>query len=72
MDSRYEIRDEVGQGGVGIVYEAWDTKLARRVAIKRLLPIEDEAEAEARETNQSAVNDLLLSLIHISEPTRPY
>ena len=59
MESRYEIRKEVGQGGVGIVYEAWDKKLSRQVAIKRLLPLDDVAEKEAREKNQSAVNDLL-------------
>ena len=33
---RYEIRNEVGRGAIGIVYEAWDTELKRTVAIKRL------------------------------------
>ncbi len=31
---RFEIRSCVGEGGFGIVFEAWDTELHRRVAIK--------------------------------------
>jgi eukaryotic-like serine/threonine-protein kinase len=35
---RYEIRSKIGQGGMGEVYLAQDTKLDRRVAIKLLAP----------------------------------
>ena len=56
---RFEIRREVGRGGFGAVYEAWDGELGRAVAIKTLRPgrtrkelsagwIRKEAEAVAR------------------------
>jgi len=32
--SHYEIISEIGKGGMGEVYRAWDTKLKRDVAIK--------------------------------------
>jgi eukaryotic-like serine/threonine-protein kinase len=33
----YEVLDEIGRGGMGIVYRAWQTKLHRIVAIKMIL-----------------------------------
>jgi len=41
MPDRYEIKGRIGRGGVGAVYEAFDRRLSRSVAIKRLLPLEE-------------------------------
>ena len=38
MEDRYEIRRKIGQGGVGAVYLALDSRMKREVAIKRILP----------------------------------
>jgi len=46
VENRFQIDREIAQGGMGVVYEAWDRKLERRIAIKcaktgfrkRLLP----------------------------------
>ena len=34
VDGRFRIEREIAQGGMGVVYEAWDEKLERRIAIK--------------------------------------
>lgn len=38
VDGRYQIRHAIARGGMGAVYEAEDTLLSRRVALKALLP----------------------------------
>jgi serine/threonine-protein kinase len=67
----YEVQDELGRGGMGVVYRAWDRRLNRPVALKMLLAgayarpedrerfrREAEAEAGLRHPNIVQVHDV--------------
>ena len=43
LASRYEVREILGQGGMGLVYRAYDTVVRREVAVKTILDIPDPA-----------------------------
>jgi serine/threonine protein kinase len=41
-EDRYELGREIARGGMGAIFEARDVRLDRRVAIKELLPRDEE------------------------------
>lgn len=49
MSNRYEIREQIGKGGLGAVYKAFDTQLQREVAMKRVLSPDQATEEEVKE-----------------------
>jgi len=63
MSSRYDILERLGEGGAGAVFKAWDRRLERYVAIKRLLP-PDQREGQAMGTDLRKEAGALSSLQH--------
>ncbi len=43
LAGRYEVREVLGQGGMGLVYRAYDSVVRREVAVKTILDIPDPA-----------------------------
>ncbi len=65
VNRRFEIIREIGQGGMGVVYEAFDRKRGQRIAIKsaklgfrRLLSPELESALKVRHPNVCLVNEI--------------
>ncbi|GAB3204545.1 serine/threonine protein kinase [Nocardia tengchongensis] len=85
LGGRYELRDQIGTGGMGRVYEAYDRNLRRRVAVKFTHPSLDddpgwddrfvrEAElmAQFNHPGLTVIHDVGRGSFTPSEPERPY
>ncbi|MCH2060543.1 MAG: protein kinase [Verrucomicrobiales bacterium] len=68
MSERYQIKEKIGQGGLGAVYRAVDSQLKREVALKRLLPPED---SEASLMDSDAAEQLLKEATTLSALQHP-
>jgi hypothetical protein len=67
MADRYEIREEIGKGGLGAVYRAFDTQLQRDVAMKRVLTTDQGSQEEV----QKAADNLLAEAQTLSTLNHP-
>ncbi len=54
LPGRYELQEEIGRGAIGVVSRAWDTRLKRVVAIKRLRAGLDAPASEIARFRQEA------------------
>ncbi|MEL6528040.1 MAG: hypothetical protein AAFQ07_20245, partial [Chloroflexota bacterium] len=59
LDNRYEIRDKVGAGGMGVVYRAYDRLTGDDVALKH---VQQDYEPEQTATPNSTVADFRVAL----------
>jgi serine/threonine protein kinase len=65
MASRYKLLEELGKGGAGAVFKAYDTQLDRYVAIKRLMTRE---EAEKQDEKAGMLKKEAASLATLQHP----
>jgi tRNA A-37 threonylcarbamoyl transferase component Bud32 len=68
VEERYRVVRLLGQGGMGAVYRAWDTRLNRPVALKEMIPQSDldaSMLAQLRQQFQQEAQ-ILATLVHTS------
>jgi len=64
LGERFQLLEPLGIGGMGVVYTAFDTKLQRKVAVKRLRELAAAPSAERRRARFLREAQLLASLSH--------
>ncbi|MDL5158175.1 serine/threonine-protein kinase [Actinomycetospora termitidis] len=57
LAGRYRVGECIGAGAMGVVWTAWDRRLARTVAVKQLTPPRDGDEAELRAARARAMRE---------------
>ena len=64
MEDRYEIKSKIGQGGFGSVYRAYDKRMNREVAVKRINSSDEDGMLEEASRQLSKEAGALASLQH--------
>ena len=77
MFGHYQIQEELGRGGMGIVYKALDTKLDRNVALKVIVHSNKDAKEVARLLQEATVmarleHPNIVRIYDIGESPTPY
>ncbi len=65
---RYVVLERLGQGGMGVVFTAYDPRLHRRIAIKLLHPGERQSKATASQDAQARLVREAQALAQLSHP----